>query len=130
MELLDRLLNKSKCWININGNDVVDKYLVSTDRELPEICRTEAMFWKAKYYELKQEHRNASKGLKRLSKFKTLHKHVGQACREAYKHGVQKSQRMCEIYFHIAAEVMGEEEVRKRRDYMVEKDQENNKKDN
>ncbi len=82
MEIIDRILRK-------NGNAVKGKYTVSSDRELPEHCKTEAMYWKAKYYELKQEHRNACRGLMRLARFKAKHRYVAVACREAYRQGVK-----------------------------------------
>ncbi len=82
MEIIDRILRK-------NGNAVKGKYLVSSDKELPEHCKTEAMYWKAKYYELRQAHISATKGLKRLSRFKAKHRYVARACKEAYRHGVK-----------------------------------------
>ncbi len=84
MEIIDRIFNKKN-----NGIVAKGKYMVSSDKELPERCRTEALFWKAKYYELKHSHLATNKGLKRLAKFKATHKYVARACREAYRHGVQ-----------------------------------------
>ncbi len=87
MEILDRLLHKNKD--KSSSNMINGKYMVSSDRELPEHCKTEAMYWKAKFYELKQEHRNTCRGLMRLARFKAKHRYVARACREAYRQGVK-----------------------------------------
>ncbi len=116
MTLLDRILNKNKG----NSNNLNGQYLVSTDRELPEKCRTEALFWKAKYFEAIQNHRNTNKGLMRLAHFKYKHKDVGKACKKAYEHGAQSVKQLCEIYFDIASEIYGEKRVREMRAAKIE----------
>ena len=41
---------------------------VMTDLDLPEAYRTQANYWKAKYFEAYKELVNANKGLRRLNK--------------------------------------------------------------
>ncbi len=126
MEILAKLLHRNKN--KSNSNNVNGQYLVSTDRELPEKCRTEALYWKAKYFEALQNHRNTNKGLMRLANFKFKHKDVGKACKKAYEHGVQSTRQVCKIYFDIASEIYGEKRVREIRDArLVELQQEKEK---
>ena len=39
---------------------------IKTDLDLPESCRTQANFWKAKFFEASKELTKANKGIRRL----------------------------------------------------------------
>lgn len=45
---------------------MTEQYTVSSDRELPPVCRSEANFWKAEYFKAMKELTKANKGIRRL----------------------------------------------------------------
>lgn len=89
MEPKEKVADNAELFTNYE----ISKYSVINDRSLPPILRTEANYWKMKFFETRFELVKVNRGMTRLVKQKKRWGNVAMLCREAFDNGKKEGKK-------------------------------------